>query len=61
MTIQSNINKQNGDTSYSNLYKNIKDSLVDDIYWRGICYFDVCRAEKEIEEINHKHRIKEEI
>jgi hypothetical protein len=31
---------------------------VDDIYWRGVCYFDVCKAEKEIEEINHKERIK---
>ena len=34
---------------------------MDDIYWRGVCYFDVCKAEKEIEEINHKERIKEEI
>ena len=61
MTLQSNIIKANGDTSYSNLQKNIKDQYVDDIYWRGVCYFDICRAEKEIEEINNKQKIKEEI
>jgi len=39
----------------------IKTSQIEDIYWRGITYHDICRAEKSLESRTEKEKIKEQL
>jgi len=35
--------------------------LIEDIYWKGLSYHDVCKAERELKEIKDKEKIKQDI
>ena len=35
--------------------------VVDDVYWKGIAYYDVCRVDRELKELSDKAKIKADI
>lgn len=35
--------------------------LVEDVFWKGISYFDLCKVERELKEVSDKVKIKAEI
>ena len=35
--------------------------LIEDIYWKGLSYHDVCKIERELKEIKDKEKIKQDI
>ena len=41
--------------------KGASQNVIDDVYWKGICYIEKCKAEKEMKEFYEKDKIKNEI
>lgn len=35
--------------------------VIDDVYWKGVAYYDVCRVERELKELSDKAKIKADI
>ena len=44
-----------------NLKLNKSKDLVEDVYWKGIIYSDMCKADRELKEMGDKAKIKHDI
>ena len=41
--------------------KVVGSCFIEDVYWKGVCYMDKCKAEKDLKESLEKDKIKSEI